>query len=88
MKKIDWLKKLTSRKFWIAVCGLVSGIIIACNGGEATAQTVTGLLMSAASIVSYILGEAWADACSDAHVEIKEEEELDEDVEVLNKEQK
>ena len=75
--KIDWKRKLSSRKFWLAVCGLVSGIIVACNGGEATAQTVTGILMSAASIVAYILGESWADATSAPYVEA-EDEEIDE----------
>ena len=27
--KIDWKKKLTSRKFWAAVCGFVSMLILA-----------------------------------------------------------
>lgn len=61
-KKIDWKRKLTSRKLWIAVAGLVTGIIVACNGNAETAETVGGLIMSAASVVAYILGEGLADA--------------------------
>ena len=78
---IDWKKKLTSRKFWLAVAGFVSGIIVACNGGEATAQTVAGLLVSAGSIISYILGESWIDATSDTTQTLVLEEE-DEDDEI------
>ena len=71
--KIDWVSKLTSRKFWVAVAGLVSGLIIFFGGAEATATQVTALIMSAASVVAYILGEGLIDATSAktivAHVE-------------------
>lgn len=60
--KIDWKRKLTSRKFWLAVVGLVTGLILALNGSAETAETVGGLIMSAASIVAYIVGEGLADA--------------------------
>ena len=64
--KIDLIRKLTSRKLWIAVVGLVSGLIIAFGGSAETAETVTGCIMSAASVVAYIIGEGLADA---AHTE-------------------
>lgn len=59
---IDWVSKLTSRKFWVAIAGLVSGLIIFFGGAEATATQVTALIMSAASVVAYILGEGLIDA--------------------------
>ena len=59
--KIDWTKKLTSRKFWIAVAGFVSGLIIAFTGDETTATTVSGCVMSAASVIGYMIGEGLAD---------------------------
>ena len=67
--KIDWIRKLTSRKLWIATVGLVSGLIIAFDGSAETAETaetVTGCIMSAASVVAYVIGEGLADA---AHTE-------------------
>ena len=64
--KIDWIRKLTSRKLWIAVVGLVSGLIIAFGGSAETAETVTGCIMSAASVVAYVIGEGLTDA---AHTE-------------------
>lgn len=66
LMKIDWIRKLTSRKLWIATVGLVSGLIIAFGGSAETAETVTGCIMSAASVVAYVIGEGLTDA---AHTE-------------------
>lgn len=59
---IDWKRKLTSRKFWVAICGFVTGLIVALGGGAETAETVSGVIMSGASVVAYIIGEGLADA--------------------------
>lgn len=60
--KIDWSKKLTSRKLWLAVAGFVVGLIIAFNGSAETAETISGCIMSGASVVAYIVGEGLADS--------------------------
>ena len=60
--KFEWKKKLTSRKFWLAVSGFVGGLILAFNGDAATVETVSGCIMSGASVVAYIVGEGLADA--------------------------
>jgi hypothetical protein len=60
--KIDWVKKLTSRKFWLAVAGFVSGIILVFKGSSEMAEIVSGCIMSGASIVAYIVGEGLADS--------------------------
>ena len=70
--KIDWKRKLTSRKFWLAVAGLISGIVVAVSGNGDTAQMVSGVVMQAASVIAYIVGEGLADA---ANAEKKEDEE-------------
>lgn len=62
MNKIDWASKLTSRKFWMAVSGLVSGILMAIHLDEQTVTQITGIIMAAASVVAYIIGEGLADA--------------------------
>lgn len=62
MTKIDWASKLISRKFWMAVCGLVSGILMAIHLDEQTVTQITGIIMAAASVVAYIIGEGLADA--------------------------
>lgn len=61
--KIDWQRKLTSRKLWLAVAGFITGAILLFTAG-ATEQTVTGCVMSFGSIVAYIVGEGLTDAAS------------------------
>ena len=60
--KIDWKRKLTSRKLWVAVAGMVTGLILAFGGSEAASETVSGCILSAASVIAYIIGEGLADA--------------------------
>lgn len=60
--KIDWKRKLTSRKLWIALAGLISGIIMAAGGSESTASTVSGVILQVASVIGYLFAEGIADA--------------------------
>lgn len=62
MSKQDWIRKLTSRKFWAAVAGFAAGLMIYFGKSEADAAQVTALIMSAASVVAYIVGEGLIDA--------------------------
>ena len=64
MKKIDWVRKLTSRKLWTAVASFVSMMIVATGGAENTATQVTALIMSEASVVAYIIGEGLTDSAN------------------------
>lgn len=59
---MNWKRKLTSRKFWAAVAGFVSMLVIALGKNAETAQTVTGLIMAGASLVAYMIGEGLADS--------------------------
>ena len=60
--KIDWRRKLTSRKFWVAVAGFAAGLILASGGSEEDAKTVGGCILSGAAVVAYIIGEGLTDA--------------------------
>ena len=44
--KIDWKRKLTSRKLWLAIARLVTGLILAFNGSAEVAETVSGCIMA------------------------------------------
>ncbi|MBP1562362.1 MAG: hypothetical protein J6C38_01425 [Oscillospiraceae bacterium] len=59
--KIDWKRKLTSRKWWVAVAALVSGLILAFGGNSDTTETVSGCIMATAAVVGYTIGEGLAD---------------------------
>lgn len=62
MQKIDWIRKLTSRKFWLSVASFVAMLIVGLGGGENTAQQITALIMAGATVIGYVLGEGLADA--------------------------
>ena len=55
-------RKLTSRKLWTAIVGFVTGLMIYKGRSEAEANEVGSLILMAASVVAYIIGEGLADA--------------------------
>lgn len=62
MSKEAIVRKLTSRKLWLAVALFVSGLITAVGGSGATAETVSGCIMQLASVVGYLLAEGLVDS--------------------------
>ena len=60
--KIDWKRKLTSRKLWVSIAGFVAGLILAFGGESSTAETVSGCILSGAAVVAYIIGEGLVDS--------------------------
>lgn len=68
MTKNDIIRKLTSRKFWLAVALFVTGLITAFGGEKETAETVAGCIMQGAAVLAYILGEGLADASNHINV--------------------
>ncbi len=73
MEKIDLLRKLTSRKFWVAVVGVVSGLLLAFKVDAETIENIGGIIMAAASAVAYIIGEGLVDANNSTIIEIAPE---------------
>lgn len=70
MKNIDWVRKLTSRKFWAAVASFVSMMIVAFGGTENSATQIAALIMAGASVIAYIIGEGLTDAANAANTGI------------------
>lgn len=60
--KIDWKRKLTSRKFWIAVTTMATCYIMAFGGTAETAETVTGCIAATATAIAYVIGEGLTDS--------------------------
>ena len=60
--KIDWKRKLTSRKFWISIAGFVAGMIGIFGGSQEVADKISGSIMSGAAVVGYVVGEGLADS--------------------------
>lgn len=60
--KIDWKRKLTSRKLWLAVVGFIGPLLLAFGVAEEVATQVTSIIMAGGSVIAYIIGEGLADA--------------------------
>ena len=58
---IDWKRKLTSRKLWVAIIALVTDLIIAFGGTAETAEKVAGIIMAGATVIAYIIAEGLVD---------------------------
>lgn len=62
MMKIDWAQKLTSRKFWAAVVGFVTAVLVALNFDSLTIEQVTAVITAGSVLIAYIIGEGMVDA--------------------------
>lgn len=62
--KIDWRRKLTSRKFWTSVAGFVTLLLVARGMTENEAAQVAAIIMAGAQVVGYCLAEGLADSTS------------------------
>lgn len=62
MDKINWLRKLTSRKLWLSVASFVSMLVIYFTGSESEAQQISALIIAGATVLGYLLAEGLADS--------------------------
>lgn len=62
----DWKSKLTSRKFWMAVIGVVISIMVLFGYSDEEQTKVTALITACGTMVAYIVGEGMTDS---AHVD-------------------
>ena len=59
---MEWRRKLTSRKLWMAVALFISGLILAFGGRKELAETVSGCILQGAAVLGYLLAEGLTDA--------------------------
>lgn len=59
---VDWKSKLTSRKFWMAIIGFVTGLLKYLDMDAEKVEQIGSLILMGASVVAYIIGEGLADA--------------------------
>ena len=64
MKKIDWMRKLTSRKLWLSVASFVTLMVVVCGGTENEAAQISALIMAGATVIGYVIGEGMTDAAA------------------------
>ena len=61
---IDWKKKLTSRKFWMAIVAFITPLLLAFGVAEDAVTQVVAIIMAGAAVVAYIVAEGLVDANS------------------------
>ena len=59
---IDWKRKLTSRKFWMAVVAFITPLLLAFGVAETEVTQVTAIIMAGADVLAYIIAEGMVDA--------------------------
>ena len=64
MNKNDIIRKLTSRKFWLAIAAFITELVVAFKGDAETAETISGMIMAGATVIAYVLGEGLIDAAN------------------------
>ena len=62
--KIDWKRKLSSRKLWMAIAGFVSGLMVFLGRPETEATQVSAIIMAGASVIAYIVSEGLIDSAN------------------------
>lgn len=61
---IDWKRKLTSRKFWAAIVGFITPLLLAFGVAENVVTETAAIIMAGADVLVYILAEGYVDAKS------------------------
>lgn len=64
MNREDIIRKLTSRKFWLAIATFVTMLMVYCGEDSSKAEQVASLIMAGATVIGYLLAEGLADGGS------------------------
>lgn len=60
--KIDWKRKLTSRKLWISLANFVSMLYIYFGHAVSDGEKIAALIIAGGTVVGYVIGEGLADS--------------------------
>lgn len=66
---MDIKRKLTSRKFWLALIGFITPLLTAFNVAESDITQITAIIMAGATLIAYILAEGFTDAMNGDTIE-------------------
>ena len=59
---MDWKRKLTSRKLWLAIVAFVTPLLLAFGVAESEVTQITAIIMAGADVLAYSLAEGLVDA--------------------------
>lgn len=58
---MNWKRKLTSRKFWVAIIGFVAPLLLAFGKSESDVTQISSIIMAGGTLIAYIIGEGFID---------------------------
>ena len=58
---MNWKKKLSSRKFWAAISGVVISVMVAFNADAGSQEKGAGVIAATGTLAIYMLAEGGAD---------------------------
>lgn len=59
---IDWVTKLSSRKFWVALIGFLTPLLVAFGVTDSKIAEVASIIMAGGTLIAYILCEGFVDS--------------------------
>ena len=62
--KINWVQKLTSRKFWAAIVAVITSVCVIFGVEDITTEQIAALVIAVGALIAYILGEGFVDAAN------------------------
>jgi uncharacterized membrane protein len=62
--KIDWKRKFSSRKFWMALVGFVTPLLLAFGMSESETAEIAAIIIAGANVIIYVLAEASIDTAN------------------------
>lgn len=62
MNKEDFIRKISSRKFWVALVSFITALLVAFNVDAGSIEQITSIIMSFASLIAYVIAEGLVDA--------------------------
>ena len=67
--EINWKQKLTSRKFWAAIIGFATAVMVVFGVSDLTIEQVVALIAAVSTLIAYIIGEGMVDSARVREVE-------------------
>lgn len=60
--KIDWKRKLTSRKLWLSLANFVSMLYIYFGHAVSDGEKIAAIILAGGTVIGYVIGEGLADS--------------------------
>ena len=61
---MNWKSKLTSRKWWAAITGVIVSVMVIFNVDSQQSERITALITAVSSAVAYPIAEGFVDAAA------------------------